>query len=62
MVRCADDERQKFEENNANLGRRGERVLGFCMKQLPKEAFPKGPGTQDTARRVWETDGKRRVE
>ncbi|EDQ92755.1 uncharacterized protein MONBRDRAFT_35405 [Monosiga brevicollis MX1] len=37
-----DADRKKFEENNASLGRRGERVLGFCTLSLPKDQFPKG--------------------
>lgn len=38
----ADADRKQFEANNAELGRKGERVLGFCMLQLPQDQFPKG--------------------
>lgn len=36
------DEKAKFEENNATLGRKGERVLGFCTLELDPVKFPKG--------------------
>ena len=36
----------KFEENNTALGMKGERVLGFCYKMIPKASFgAEGPIT-----------------
>lgn len=32
----------KWEENNTTLGKKGERVLGFCCLELPASQFPKG--------------------
>jgi len=45
-VPLTDANRAKFEENNTTLGKKGERVLGFCYKSIPKSSFgPEGPIT-----------------
>ena len=35
-----DADRETFEKNNAALGKRGERVLGFACLRLPADKFP----------------------
>jgi sodium/potassium-transporting ATPase subunit alpha len=42
IVPMTDADRKTFEDNNAHLGRKGERVLGFCSLRLPKDQYPKG--------------------
>lgn len=37
-----DELRAQVEQNNDDLARKGERVLGFCEKILPLDKFPKG--------------------
>jgi sodium/potassium-transporting ATPase subunit alpha len=41
-VPMTDDHRAQFEARNEDLGRLGQRVLGFCQKKLDGKSFPVG--------------------
>lgn len=41
-VALTDELRAAVDKNNDTLARKGERVLGFCMKKLDKSAYPMG--------------------
>jgi hypothetical protein len=41
VVEMTDAVRERFEAAYEHMGGLGERVLGFCLKYLPRDTYPK---------------------
>ncbi|EGD77429.1 sodium/potassium-transporting ATPase subunit alpha-1 [Salpingoeca rosetta] len=52
VVEMTDEDKQAFEDNYEQLGRYGERVLGFATLRLPIQTYPEGYNFGDQAQHI----------